>query len=324
MTYRILSTVLLLAPLAATPLAAQVEGPVSTQALLRSTSKTGVMPAASALMLKVNDRSTTLTSLQPVLPSNTQVALLIDDGLTRNVGIQLNDLRSFATSLPPQTELLIGYMTNGTVSVVMPFTTDHEAAAAKIRLPFGVPGQSASPYFCLSEFVKHWPSGGDAESDSRSLEENAAALHKARFVMMITNGVDPYNGSTSVLNQDSPYVKTAIEDAQRAGASVSSIYYRDSGFRNGSAAFSGQSYLNQLAEGTGGESYYQGLMTPVALAPYFKQFVRDLSETYIASFPANADGHDHLVSLKFSSEGPKLKLRYPEEVRPGNQESAAH
>ncbi len=51
-------------------------------------------------------------------------------------------------------------MTNGRVDVLQPFTTDHAAAAAKIRLPFGTPGQSASPYFCLSDFVKHWPGSG--------------------------------------------------------------------------------------------------------------------------------------------------------------------
>ena len=141
--------------------------------------------------------------------------------------------------------------------------------------------------------------------------------------MMITNGVDPYNGSTSITNQDSPYVQSAILDAQRAGVAVSSIYYRDAGYRGGGAALSGQSYLQQVADGTGGVSYYQGDFNPVSLSPYFHQFEHDLAETYIATFNADtgAAGRDHLLRLKMSSSIPKLKLRHPEAVRPGNQES---
>ena len=80
-------------------------------------------------------------------------------------------------------ELLVGYMSNGRVAVEVPFTADHASAAAKIRLPLGMPGVSASPYFCLSDFVKRWP--GTASDDG-------VVIHgKARFVIMITNGVDP-------------------------------------------------------------------------------------------------------------------------------------
>ena len=219
------------------PFAAQAQrdseaGTLPTQALVRSDSKDPMVINPGMLTLEVENHAATLTSLQPVRPGDAQVALLIDDGLSRSAGIQLNDLRGFVRSLPPATEVLVGYMSNGRVLVVSPFTTDHQAAAESIRLPFGTPGQSASPYFCLSDFVKKWPGSPDAE-------EGQPRGHKARFVMMITNGVDPYNGSTSLFNQDSPYVQAAIDDAQRAGAAVSSIYYRDSGFGNGSAAVSG-------------------------------------------------------------------------------------
>ncbi len=141
--------------------------------------------------------------------------------------------------------------------------------------------------------------------------------------MMITNGVDPYNGSVSITNQNSPYVLAAIADSQRAGVSVSSIYYSDRGLRGGNASFSGQSYLQQVADGTGGVSYYQGTINPVSLKPFLSQFQHSISETYIATFGADAaaGGRDHLVRLKVSTSVPKLKLRHPEAVRPGNRES---
>jgi hypothetical protein len=258
-------------------------------------------------------------------PSGVQVALLIDDGLSRSAGIQLNDLKGFAEDLPPGVEVFVGYMRNGTVEQVVPFTTDHAQAANAVRLPLGTPGISASPYFCLSEFVRHWPGAGASFGDRGPAENDGpSGPQKARFVLMVTNGVDPYNGSTSILNQDSPYVAAAAVDAQRAGVVVSSVYYSDAGFR-GRGSFSGQSYLAQVAEATGGMEYNEGPINPVALKPYFQEFAHDLSETYVATFPADAGkgGKEHLIRLKMSTNVPKLKLRYAQNVRPGNLESSA-
>ncbi len=305
---------LLLSTLPCAAYAQGSEGLLPTQMLVRADSKNAVAPTQSTLTLQLNSKSTALASLTPVQPGGVQIALLIDDGLSRGAGIQLNDIRDFATSLPPASELLVGYMQNGTVRVVQPFTTDHAAAANSVRLPQGIPGESASPYFCLSDFVKRWP--GVAEDGS-------SGQRKARFVMMLTNGVDPYNGSDRISNQDSPYVAAAVTDAQRAGVSVSSIYYRDAGFRGGSGSLSGQSYLQQVADATGGQLYNIGPINPVEIKPFFNEFLHDISETYIATFNADAaaGGKQHLVRVKVGSTVPKLKLRHPDEVRPGNLES---
>lgn len=316
-----LTTAALLLPLSAV---AQNEGLIPTQTLVRAESKQNVIPEASAITLQLNGKNTPLTSLAPIPPSGAQVALLIDDGLSRSAGIQLNDLKGFAEDMPPGVEVFVGYMRNGTVEQVVPFTTDHAQAAAAVRLPLGTPGISASPYFCLSEFVRHWPGANSNFGDRGPAEtEGAPGPQKARFVIMVTNGVDPYNGSTSILNQDSPYVASAAVDAERAGVAVSSIYYSDAGFR-GRGSFSGQSYLSQIADATGGTEYNMGPINPVSLKPYFDQFAHDLSETYVATFKADAGngGKEHLVRLKMSTSVPKLKLRYPENVRPGNIESS--
>ena len=292
------------------------EGLLPTQMLVRTDSKNAVAPTQGTLTLQLNSKSTTVTSLTPVQPGGVQIALLIDDGLSRSAGIQLNDMRDFVSSLPPASELLVGYLENGIVRVVQPFTTDHAAAVNTVRLPQGIPGESASPYFCLSDFVKRWPGAS---------EDNPSAQRKARFVMMLTNGVDPYNGSDRITNQDSPYVAAAATDAQRAGVSVSSIYYRDAGFRGGRGSLSGQSYLQQVADATGGQLYNIGPIDPVSIKPYFNEFLHDISETYIATFNADAGagGKEHLVRVKMGSTVPKLKLRHASEVRPGNLESPA-
>ncbi|HEX3968503.1 MAG TPA: hypothetical protein VHW70_11095 [Edaphobacter sp.] len=298
---------------------AQQESGTPTQALVSIDSKNSATPTAKDITIKVDNRTTQLLSFASVPPSGVQVALLIDDGLRTRIGGELDNLKNFLASLPQGTEVFVGYMQNGRVvsgSANTGFTTDRAAAAAGLRLSTGIPGASASPYFCLSDFVKNWPPSAENQSAQRTAQSRQPA-HKARIVLMITNGVDPYNGSTSIMNQDSPYVASAVTDAQRAGVPVYSIYYSDAGFRGRgrSGSFSGQSYLQQIAQGTGGVSYYQGTGSPVSLAPFLKQFHDAITETYVATFPV--EGNKNMVGLKLSTTLPKTKLNAPTQVRPG-------
>ena len=302
-------------------LAQEQEGQVQTQVLVAAE---GATPPGSAsdITVTVDGRKVPLRAWTQVAPEHAQVALLIDDGLRESMGRNLGSLQAFVKGLPLGTEILIGYMQNGRVDAVRPFTTDHAAAAQGIRLPQGLPGASASPYFCLSDFVKHWPGAEATEPNAGAGMVQGAPIvrARARFVLMITNGVDPYNGSTSVMNQDSPYVKAAINDAQRSGVAVYSIYFSDAGIRGGGASFSGQSYLQEVADATGGRSYYEGVGNPVSMDPFFKQFIRAVQSTYIADFdaPAGRRGKD-LLQFKVSS-AQKAKLRAPTSIRPGNRE----
>jgi hypothetical protein len=300
--------------LAATATTQAQEGPTPTQALIAVDSKTPTTLATKDVTAKVDNRLTSLLNLAPIPPDGAQVALLIDDGLRTSVGRELNSLRSFITGLPAGTEVFVGYMQNGRVvpgTDLTGFTADRATAAQSLHLPTGIPGSSASPYFCLSDFVKNWPSN----AESQTVQQTQRPTHKARFVLMITNGVDPYNGSTNIANQNSPYVASAVTDAQRSGVPVYSIFFNDAGFGRGRGSFSGQGYLNQLAQGTGGVAYYQGAGNPVSMAPYLKQFQQAISETYVATFPV--DANKKMVSLKLSTDLPKTKLRGPDQVRPG-------
>ncbi len=308
---------LALALLAATSTGAQAqqEGPISTQVLVSFDSKAPVMPTADNVTIKVNNRPGTLQGFAPVPSNGTQVAILIDDGLRLSRGRELDTLRSYGQGLPQGTEVFVGYMRNGGVAPGYEgetgFTTDLAAAAAAFRLPQGIPGASASPFFCLSDLVRNWPAG--AESNPSAAAPRPA--RKARFILMITNGVDPYNGSTSVLNQDSPYVQSSILDAQRAGVPVYSIYFGDAGFRRERSTVSGQNYLSQVAESTGGISFYLGSGNPVSIAPYLKEFQLDVAQTYVATFPVSPS--KDLASVKLSTNLPKTKVRAASQVRAG-------
>jgi hypothetical protein len=316
---RSLTSALLLASALAISLAAhaQQEGVVPTQALVNVDAKSTPPANASTLTVAINDRKQPLTAWLPVAPANAQVALLIDDGLRESVGRELDNLRSFVRTLAPGVEVLVGYMQYGRVVADQGFTADHTLAASTVHLPAGLAGMSASPYICLSDFVKNWPSSGPSSSSGSS---GPSLRAKARFILMLTNGVDPYNGSTSSMNQGSPYVDNAVADAQRAGVAVYAIYFGDAGMEGGSVNNSGQDYLNQIAEGTGGINLWEGIGNPVSTAPFLSKFQSALAETYIATFNTplgNNPAHD-LVRVKFTAA--KTKLRAPENVRPGNVE----
>jgi hypothetical protein len=293
------------------------EGLVPTQVLVNVDAKSTPPENASALTVMVNDHKEPLSAWTPVDPGNAQVALLIDDGLRESVGREMDSLRSFVKGLPPGVEILVGFMQYGHVSVEQPFSADHAQAASTLHLPEGMPGMSASPYLCLSDFVKHWPDAGGSSSVGMG---GVQARHKARFVLMLTNGVDPYNGSTSVMNQGSPYVDAAVSDSQRAGVAVYAIYFGDAGIRGGSADNSGQNYLSQLTQGTGGVSLWEGVGSPVSMAPFLSQFQRAVAETYVATFnaPTGKYAQRDMVRVKFSAG--KTKLHAPEQVLPGNHE----
>jgi hypothetical protein len=316
MTRFVLALALLTASVTGTAAHAQEEGPTPTQALVAFDSKSPVTPTASNITVKVNNRATPLLGLSPIPPNCAQVAILIDDGLRSSINVQLNDIRAFIQGLPAGTGVFVGYMQNGRVIPASGgdrgFTDDHAAAASGIRISQGIAGVDASPYFCLSDFVKNWPGNSELQqSPTRQVSR------KARFVLMLTNGVDPYNGSTSIMNQNSPYVQNAVNDAQSAGVPVYSIYYGETGAlaRRRGAGFSGQSYLAQMAEGTGGVSFYTGIGNPVSLVPYLKQFQAAISETYVATFSVPAS--KNLARFSASTNLSKTKVRSPNEVRAG-------
>jgi hypothetical protein len=296
---------------------AQEEGIVPTQALVNVDAKSAPPGGASALTVTVNDHKEPLSAWTPVAPANAQVALLIDDGLRETVGREIGGLKAFINGLPPGVEVMVGFMQYGHVESEQSFTADHASAAAAIHLPAGLPGMSASPYVCLSDFVKHWP---DANSSSASGSAGGSNEHKARFVLMLTDGVDPYNGSTSIMNQGSPYVDASVADSQRAGVAVYAIYFSDAGIRGGSADNSGQDYLAQVTQATGGVNLWEGVGNAVSMTPFLTRFQQAIAETYIATFdaPVGKDPQRDMVRVKFSAV--KTKLHAPDQVRPGNQE----
>jgi len=278
--------------------------PARTYVELRSKADPPPPVAAENLQVKEAGKPAQVTGFSPVMSDGNgmEIAFVIDDSLRANVSNQFNDIKAFFETLQPGTSVFVGYMQNGrVVPATQGFTVDREVAEKALRIPMGLPGGNASPYFCLSDLVKHWP---------------ARPSRNARIVFMVTNGVDNYTG-TNPLNNDSPYVDESIRDAQRANVLVYSLYFTDQGIGGGAASFSGQNYLMKTSQETGGEAYYQGSGNPVSFEPFLKQFSHDLSRLYELKFLAQGTG---LQTLKVSTDVKGVKLGSPEMVYVGEPE----
>lgn len=198
-----------------------------------------------------------------------ELFILIDDESGISLGNQLEDLRQFIHAQPATTKIGVAYMQNGIARVAQDLTSDHALAAKALRLPLGIGGAEASPYFSLSDLVKKWP-----ETNER------------RKVLMVSDGIDRYYGAGDL---EDPYVDAAIDDAVKAGIMVSAIYTPGAGHFGHSywQNYWGQIYLSELADKTGGESYYIGFTgAPVSFAPYLEDMEHRIHNQYLLSFLA--------------------------------------
>ena len=90
------------------------------------------------------------------------------------------------------------------------------------------------------------------------------------------------------------------------------------GFRGGRGSFSGQSYLQQVGDATGGMLFNNGSIPPVSIAPYLDQFSRSINTSYELGFMAVASNKgDRLARIKVKSNQQGVKIRAPQAVRPG-------
>ena len=218
-----------------------------------------------------------------------ELFILLDDGLSSSVGSQLSDLQKFITAQPPTAAIGIGYIRDGTVAVAQNPTTDHAQAAKALRLPIGDRGISPSPYLSIADLIKRWPDN-----------------QERREILMISDGIDALYGG----GPDDPYVDQAIEQAQRAGVIVFSIYAPGAG-HYGHTFWRmnwGQNYESQLSDETGGESYYLGFGSPVSFAPYLEDLAQRLTRQYLLTFLAKPEKKAGVQRIKLRTEVPNAEL----------------
>ncbi|MFZ0274261.1 MAG: hypothetical protein WB524_09205 [Acidobacteriaceae bacterium] len=297
--------ILLTGLLAIAPLAfSQNEGQGQGQAVVTVLPKQDKIPESSvspqSVQAEVNGKQAQITNWQALRGSHAgvELVLLIDDGARASLGREFDDIRQFVQTLPPNVKVSLAYMQNGRAVLAAPLTADHAKAVQELHLPLAAPGYSASPYFCLSDLARGWP------SNDRSVR---------REVIMITDGVDYYHLQ---YDPEDPYVQAAIQDSLRAHLVVSSIYWRNVGpvDRSWYQNNAGQNLLFEVTGATGGNSYWIGFGNPVALQPYFQDFSRRLDNQYELDYSAPLRGKPEVASLKVKVTAPDIKVTAPQQT----------
>lgn len=252
------------------------------------------------LKVKVNGKDSTVTSFSPLQENNSPVelVLLLDNGARASLGSQFGDIQNFVKEIPPNTRMAMAYMENGRAIFSSQLSSNPADILKGLHVSTGVPFANASPYFCLSDLAKNWPS-----------HDRTAR----REVLMITDGVDNYERR---FDPEDPYVQAAIKDSVRAGLVVYSIYWKNTGHFNSGwyETNAGQNLLLMVTQATGGNSYWEGMGNPVSLQPYFQDLRRRLEHQYELSFTAPSNGKPEVESMKVDLHVPSAKVAAPQQV----------
>jgi hypothetical protein len=259
-----------------------------------------VTAAQQALKVEVNGKPTSVTDWKqiPASGDGLELVVLIDSAARTSLGTQLEEIAHFVQRVPPDAQVAIAYMQNGRADFSAPFSTDRAAVLKGLHLPNGGIAQGASPYFCLSDLAKRWPSNN----------RNAR-----REVVMISDGVDTYNPR---FDPDDPYVQAAISDTVRAGMVVYSLYWQSRGGfdRSERIAGGGQSLLLEVTGATGGNSYWEGEGNPVSFEPFFDDLNRRLRNQYELGFSTRFNGKPQVETMKLKLQAPGSKTDAPQQV----------
>jgi hypothetical protein len=217
-----------------------------------------------------------------------ELLILIDEATSQSVASQFDDLRKFMNAQPPTTAIAVGYMENGTVRMAQNFTRDHDAAGKALRITLGAAAGGSSPFLSIVDAIKRWP-----ETRTR------------HTILMVSDGVDPLQPGIS-----NSYLDQAIQTAERTGTQIHSIFASGEGHFGHSRwrVNQGQNNLSQLTEMSGGESYFQGLDTPVSFAPFLAEFAEHLNHQYLLTFlikPGKKPAYRH---IRLETEVPNAEL----------------
>jgi hypothetical protein len=252
------------------------------------------------VQVKVNGKQASVTALTPLKGADDrlEIVLLIDGSIRLSMWEQSGDITKFIDEAPSDAKITIAYMQSGQAALAGPLSSDSAAVLRGLHMTGGSPGSNGSPYFCLSDLAKRWPSG---DRGAR------------RVVVMITDGVDEFDRS---VDPEDPYMQAAINDSVRAGVTVYSMYWHDQGraSNTGRATVSGQNLLQQVTQATGGNSYWQGDGNAVSFAPYFEDLRSRLRNQFALSFSADFKGKPEVVSMKVKASTPAAKVTAPQFV----------
>jgi VWFA-related protein len=202
------------------------------------------------------------------------LAVLIQDDLVSSLSNEIKGIATFIRKLPPGSRVMVGYLSSGSLRVRQKFTNDLERAAKSLRIPLS--STAASPYnpFSLTrDAVKRF----ESQPVGR------------RAVLVVSDGIDLSRGLTNSSPGQSFDLERVVNEAQRLGVAVYSMYAPSVGGGDSLLVSNGQGSLQRLSDETGGRAFFQGMGAPVSLDQYLRELdallSRQFALTYLSTHP---------------------------------------
>jgi len=202
------------------------------------------------------------------------VAVLIQDDLASVVSNEIKGIADFIRRLPPGSRVMVGYMRTGSLQVRQKFTGDLERAAKSLRIPVSSPAVAPfNPFSQTRDAIKRF----ESQPVGR------------RAVLLLSDGVDTSRGIDSSSPGTGFDLQRAINESQRLGVAVYSIYEPTAGASNFTLVGNGQGSLNRLSSETGGRAFFQGTGAPVSIDNFLREvdslLSRQFALTYLSTHP---------------------------------------
>jgi hypothetical protein len=263
--------------------------------------------------IKLGGKPVAITSVDPLLkgPHVLQIMILLDSMEMIGANGQFDSIKKFATDMPPNVEIGVGWMLQSQVKIVQPFTTDHASIGnvfiQKTREEAANPkNDNGNPYSCLRWLAAHWPTP-DA--------------NKLRAVLMFTDGIIRNNAQPQGGDQLNPDVDGASLILQKAGIVPYPFFYMDfpvvDSNRSEGGQLQGQTNYSQLTADTGGEGIWDGQFSPSSFDPLLNKLYSVLQSEVIVTVTAPAKPGKQM-RLDITSARDDIKINGADQITVGN------
>jgi hypothetical protein len=234
------------------------------------------------VIVHVKDQREDITAWNPAQGDRAELhlAILIDDGA--DIDSRLDELRHFVQAQSNSTSVGVFYASNGTTQTAAPFSTDHNAVAQKVRITLGPTSVSTSVYLSLIDVMKKLqPMGGRRE------------------ILLISDGHDRLRGDL-----ESPDVDRVMRQSEKSGIVIHTLYTSVGRPLNDFRIDLAQANLIRVASASGGQSFFQGLSTPVSYKPFLDHLDMVLHNQYFltVSVPRSNKKNGDFRNLKVTTE----------------------
>lgn len=251
---------------------------------------------ADRLSIKENGGEQQILSIRAIAESPLSLAVVIQEDLTPDLNLKLNELRDFIRGLPTGSRVMVSYVRGGSAITLQKFTDDLDKAAKALRIVGAGTATGNGPFAGLNDVLKRF----EAMPTGR------------RAILLVSDGVDTTQGTSVSSLVRTIDLENSISKAQRFGVAVYAVYSPTAITASGNSQFvtGGQGALLRISEETGGRSFYQGSIAPISFQPFFRDLNLLLGRQFALTY-LSTNMKKGYYRVEVTSTNPEVKIEHP-------------